>query len=124
MFAMDQTKTQGTAVPMPEEQLEGIIISPDTRRENRVPPGQSRTLKWPILDAFGAPKIDQSTWSLSISGLVNRPVTLNWAEFLALPRVKVFSDFHCVTRWSRLGNVWEGVSVKSLVELAGWRFEA
>ena len=119
MFAVDQTKTQGTAVPMPEEQLEGIIISPDTRRENRIPPGQSRTLKWPILDAFGAPKIDQSTWSLSISGLVNRPVTLNWAEFLALPRVKVFSDFHCVTRWSRLGNVWEGVSVKSLVELAG-----
>ncbi len=119
MFAMDRTKTQGTAVPMPEEQLEGIIISPDTRRENRIPPGQSRTLKWPILDAFGAPKLDQSTWSLSISGLVNQPVTLNWAQFLALPRVKVFSDFHCVTRWSRLGNVWEGVSVRCLVELSG-----
>src|SRR5262249_46924226 len=48
-----------------------------------------------------------------------RPVVLTWDEFGKLPRVKVFSDFHCVTRWSRLGNVWEGVSVKTLVELAG-----
>jgi DMSO/TMAO reductase YedYZ molybdopterin-dependent catalytic subunit len=36
-----------------------------------------------------------------------------------LPRSKVFADFHCVTRWSRLGNLWEGVRVRELLERAG-----
>jgi DMSO/TMAO reductase YedYZ molybdopterin-dependent catalytic subunit len=43
----------------------------------------------------------------------------NWEEFSHLPRRKVFSDFHCVTRWSRLGNLWEGVTTRELVQLAG-----
>ena len=119
MFAMDQTKTQGQEVAGPEAMPDGVIISPDTRRVNRIPPGQSRTLKWPILDAFGAPAMDKAKWSVSLEGLVNRPVTFNWEQFQELPRVKVFSDFHCVTRWSRLGNLWEGISVAKLVELAG-----
>ena len=119
MFAMDQTKTQGPEIAKPADQPDGVIISPDTLRANRVPQGQSRTMKWPILDAFGAPSIDKSNWNMTVSGLVNKPVSFNWNEFFNLPRVKVFSDFHCVTRWSRLGNTWEGVSTKTLVELAG-----
>lgn len=94
------------------------IISPDTNRANRIPPGQSRTDKWPVLDASGPPQIDMSRWRLEIYGLVNREVSLTWEEFNALPRVKVFSDFHCVTRWSRLDNLWEGVSTKALLDLA------
>ncbi len=43
----------------------------------------------------------------------------DWEKFYQLPRVKVFADFHCVTRWSRLGNLWEGVSTRHLLELAG-----
>ena len=95
------------------------IISPDTQRENRVPPGQSRTLKWPVLDAFGPPSIKTAEWKLSLFGLVNTPIDFTWEQFNALPRVKVFADFHCVTRWSRLGNIWEGVSVRELIERAG-----
>jgi DMSO/TMAO reductase YedYZ molybdopterin-dependent catalytic subunit len=97
----------------------GVIISPDTLRDDRVPPGQSRTPKWPVLDASGPPTIDLAKWRLRIEGLVASPAEWNWDEFRKLPRVKVFSDFHCVTRWSRLGNVWEGVSTAKLVELAG-----
>ena len=48
-FAMDYEKTQDEAIPAPEQQAEGVIISPDTRRAQRVPPGQSRTKKWPVL---------------------------------------------------------------------------
>jgi len=95
------------------------IISPDTRRANRIPPGQSRTTKWPVLDASGPPRIDLSTWTLFVRGLVNQQVEFTWAEFQQLPRVKVFADFHCVTRWSRLGNAWEGVSARELVARAG-----
>jgi len=72
-----------------------------------------------VLDASGPPKIDLATWKLRIFGLVGQEVEWNWTEFLALPRVRVFSDFHCVTRWSRLGNVWKGVSTRDLVERAG-----
>ena len=51
--------------------------------------------------------------------MVARPAEWNWPEFRELERVKVFSDFHCVTHWSRLGNTWEGVSTRKLIELAG-----
>jgi len=116
---MDSSKTQGKQVPSPEGLGEDVIVSPDTLRENRVPPRQSRTLKWPVLDASGAPSIDLSRWRFSIEGLVAKPVSWSWEEFQTLPRVKVFADFHCVTRWSRLGNLWEGVSVRELVDRAG-----
>ncbi|MFN0172180.1 MAG: sulfite oxidase-like oxidoreductase [Bryobacteraceae bacterium] len=112
-------KHQGDAVPAPEGLPADVIVSPDTRRTNRIPPGQSRTRKWPVLDAYGPPRIDLDTWQFRVSGLVGQPLTFTWAGFLQLPRVKVFSDFHCVTRWSRLGNLWEGVSTRRLVEMAG-----
>ena len=104
---------------MPSPPPGDAIISPDTQRADRVPPGQSRTSKWPVLDAGGPPSIDLKTWSFSVEGLVRAPVSLTWLEFLALPRVKVISDFHCVTRWSRLDNLWEGVSTRTLMERAG-----
>lgn len=118
-FAMDQSKTQGAAIPQPAGLDPAIIVSPDTLRANRVPPGQSRTQKWPVLDASGTPKIDLGTWKLGLFGAVQRPIDFTWQEFNKLPQTKVFSDFHCVTRWSRLGNLWQGVSTRTLVELAG-----
>lgn len=119
MFGSHDKKTQPKEIPVPGDVPEGVIISPDTYRENRIPPGQSRTLKFPVLDAFGPPRINQEEWRLTITGLVHVPIAFNWEEFNALPRVKVFADFHCVTRWSRLGNIWEGVSVKELLARAG-----
>jgi DMSO/TMAO reductase YedYZ molybdopterin-dependent catalytic subunit len=57
------------------------------------------------------------TWTLTVRGLVEAERTVTFDEFLALPRVRVLSDIHCVTRWSRLDNVWEGVSTKVLRDL-------
>ena len=96
-----------------------VIVSHDTQRGDRIPPGQSQTLKWPVLDASGPPRIEMDRWLFRLSGLVASPVEFGWEEFLALPRVKVFSDFHCVTRWSRLDNLWEGVSTRELLARAG-----
>jgi DMSO/TMAO reductase YedYZ molybdopterin-dependent catalytic subunit len=118
------SKYQDGDAPAPAEQPTGVIISPDTRRDNRIPPGQSRTRKWPVLDAFGPPHIDLANWKLDIFGAVERPLVFTLAEFQALPRVKVFADFHCVTQWSRLGNVWEGVSTRELLRRAGIKPEA
>jgi len=101
-----------------------VIISPDTERAVRIPPGQSRTRKWPVLDASGTPRVALATWQLRIFGLVEHPLTLSLEQFRDLPRVKVFADFHCVTRWSRLGNIWEGVSTRELLDRAGIKPEA
>ncbi len=110
---------QDARVLTPDDAPPDVIISPDTRRAQRIPPGQSRTRKWPVLDASGTPPVDLATWRLSLGGLVAKPTAFDWAAFTALPRVRVFADFHCVTRWSRLGNVWEGVSTRELIDRAG-----
>jgi DMSO/TMAO reductase YedYZ molybdopterin-dependent catalytic subunit len=119
MFGMDQSKTQGDEIISPRTLPSDVRISPDTQRANRLPPGQSRTKKWPVLDASGPPAIELSKWRFGLLGLVAQPKEWTWREFESLPRVKVFADFHCVTRWSRLGNIWEGVSIKTLVDMAG-----
>jgi DMSO/TMAO reductase YedYZ molybdopterin-dependent catalytic subunit len=119
MFGMDHSKDQGGEIPSAAGLDADVIVSPDTLRGARVPPGQSRTKKWPVLDASGVPAVDLSTWRFRIGGLVANPVEWNWEEFAQLPRRRVFSDFHCVTRWSRLGNLWEGVTTRDLVQRAG-----
>ena len=119
MFGMDRSKDQGDEIPSPGALAPDSIVSPDTLRPVRVPPGQSRTRKWPVLDASGPPQIDMSGWRFFMSGMVSRPMEWNWDAFSRLPRRRVFADFHCVTRWSRLGNLWEGVTTRELVHLAG-----
>ncbi|MBZ5579063.1 MAG: sulfite oxidase-like oxidoreductase [Acidobacteriia bacterium] len=119
MFAMDQTKTQGDTMPTPEGLPSDVVVSPDTLRSQRVPPGQSRTKKWPVLDASGPPPVDLDTWRFRVEGREGQAIAWNWKEFGQLPRIRVFADFHCVTRWSRLGNLWEGVSTRELIARAG-----
>jgi DMSO/TMAO reductase YedYZ molybdopterin-dependent catalytic subunit len=95
-----------------------IIISPDTRRGERLPPGQSRTAKWPVLHEGPVPPFDTGSWDLTVfpRPLVTAVQRFTWAEFLALPRVAVMADMHCVTRWSRLDNLWEGVATRELLK--------
>ena len=100
------------------------IISPDTRRENRLPPGQKATEKWPVLHYGSVHRLDAAGWSMTIDGLVEADVTVTREQFQALPRIEVFSDIHCVTRWSRYDNTWHGVSSEVIKELAAIRPEA
>ena len=112
--------------PRRAEEFEGqdVIVSPDTRRDVRIPPGQTRTRKWPVLDAHGTPELDPEAWRFEVGGLVERPLGWSLDEFLQLPPSKVYADFHCVTRWSRLDNLWGGVSTRTVAEMAGVRPEA
>ena len=99
----------------PEAYDSRVIVSPDTRRGERIPPGQSRTRKWPVLHWGTVPQVSTDDWTLEVTGLVEQPLKLTWQEFLELPQVEVVSDFHCVTQWSRLDNLWSGVSVGELL---------
>lgn len=94
------------------------------KQEPRLPPGQVLTDKWPVLHYGSVPKADLATWDFHVRGLVEEPQRWTWEEFQALPRVEVRSDIHCVTRWSRFDNVWQGVSVEGLLRRARVRPEA
>jgi DMSO/TMAO reductase YedYZ molybdopterin-dependent catalytic subunit len=91
--------------------LEGKIS-----QEGRLPPGQSLTVKFPVLHYGPVPTFDPSTWEFRVWGEVDQEVTWNWDEFLELPRTKIKMDIHCVTRWSKFDTEWEGVSLQALVQ--------
>ena len=94
------------------------------RQGQRLPPGQVLTDKWPVLHYGSVPKLDLSAWSFRVFGLVEREKRWTWEEFLSLPRVEVRNDIHCVTRWSKFDNLWQGVAVKDVLREAGVRPEA
>src|SRR5438046_1007948 len=85
------------------------------RAAGRLPPGQSLTLKWPVLHDGEVPSFDSAAWDFRVGGLVEDPIALSWAELSALPTSEVTSDFHCVTRWSTFDNRWQGVAVQEVL---------
>ncbi|MEZ0397298.1 MAG: sulfite oxidase-like oxidoreductase [Anaerolineales bacterium] len=86
------------------------------RAEKRLPPGQALTLKFPVLHYGPVPPFDPVTWDFRIWGEVEAEARWTWEEFNRLPRRQVRLDLHCVTRWSKFDTLWEGVSVRVLVE--------
>jgi len=86
------------------------------REEKRLPPGQSLTLKFPVLHYGPVPVFTPSTWDFRIWGEVEEDKSWTWDEFLKLPRTQVKMDLHCVTRWSKADTLWEGVSLKVIVD--------
>ena len=83
--------------------------------EERIPPGQTLTEKWPILTYGRVPRFNPQTWDLRVTGLVEQEQRWTYEQFMALPRTKVTADIHCVTTWSLLDSAWEGVSVRELL---------
>jgi DMSO/TMAO reductase YedYZ molybdopterin-dependent catalytic subunit len=82
----------------------------------RLPPGQHSTTDFPVLSAGPTPSIPLDAWSLSVMGEVDHPRVLRWDELMALPSEDVTVDIHCVTKWSKLGTTWRGVSVDAILE--------
>jgi DMSO/TMAO reductase YedYZ molybdopterin-dependent catalytic subunit len=86
------------------------------RNEKRLPPGQSLTVKFPVLHYGPVPRFNPATWDFRAWGEVEQEKAWTWEEFNKLPSSKVVMDIHCVTRWSKADTLWEGVSVRTLVE--------
>ena len=90
------------------------------RREDapsdRVPPGQYVTPDFPVLSAGPTPHTSLDDWDLTITGEVDGLRRWSWDEFRALPSEPVTVDIHCVTKWSKLDTVWEGVSLDTLLD--------
>ena len=83
----------------------------------RLAPGQYFTDRFPVLHAGVVPEVDLATWDFTIDGLGVGAVTLNFAEILDLPSIRVTADIHCVTKWSKFDTEWEGVAVTEVLDL-------
>ena len=81
----------------------------------RVPPGQYVVDDFPVLSAGPTPHTPLEQWSFQIGGAVAEPTSWTWEQFRALPSESFTVDIHCVTKWSKLGTVWTGVSLDTLL---------
>jgi DMSO/TMAO reductase YedYZ molybdopterin-dependent catalytic subunit len=88
----------------------------DDMPPGRVPTGQYVTGDFPVLSAGPTPRTPLEQWDFSIVGEVDEPRRWTWEQFRALPSEEVTRDIHCVTKWSKLDTVWEGVSVDTLLD--------
>ncbi len=108
------TKLKGSQVS--DEKIERLREKIAERDRERVPPGQFVTQGWPVLHYGSVPHANLATWDFRVWGLVEEPLQWSWEEFKALPRTEIVTDIHCVTRWSKLGQTWEGVPMRYVLE--------
>lgn len=85
----------------------------------RLPPGQYSTDRFPVLHTGDVPASDAAMWDFTIGGLVDRQVSLSLDEIRGMEATDIVTDIHCVTKWSKFDTRWRGVSVRSLLGLAG-----
>ncbi|PZE20746.1 sulfite oxidase-like oxidoreductase [Paenibacillus xerothermodurans] len=96
-----------------------------SRTKDRVPPGQTVTEGFPVLHYGSVPYYnDMSKWDFRVFGLVEEEATISHKEFMALPRQEYRNDIHCVTTWSKLDNVWEGIPVREVMKRVNLKPEA
>jgi len=88
----------------------------DDALANRVPPGQYLTDDFPVLSAGPTPHVALEEWRFSLVGDVDEPRRWSWDEFQALESEEITVDIHCVTKWSKLDTVWQGVRVETLLD--------
>jgi DMSO/TMAO reductase YedYZ molybdopterin-dependent catalytic subunit len=81
-----------------------------------IPPGQYVTTDFPVLSAGPTPQINLEEWTFALQ--LNRWVLgeWKWAEFQGLPQTTIKTDIHCVTKWSKLDTIWQGVSFDDLLK--------
>ena len=105
---------------MPESERQEAADALDARPTDqaRVPPGQWVTRGWPVLTYGSTPRFDPARWDLRIVGMVENPLVWDYEAFMGLPTKKVLCDIHCVTTWSLLDNVFEGVPALYVAEQA------
>lgn len=87
---------------------------------SRVPPNQHVTTKFPVLHAGNVPYYENlSKWDLQVFGLLNHPTRFTYEDLMSMPQIEQGNDIHCVTGWSKLDNVWQGISTLQLVQDLG-----
>ncbi|MFD6188482.1 molybdopterin-dependent oxidoreductase [Streptomyces sp. NPDC060275] len=81
----------------------------------RLPPGQYETTSFPVLSAGPTPRVPRETWELSVTTETGQRRAWDWDGLMALPAESPTADLHCVTKWSKFGTEWRGVSLDVLL---------
>ncbi|MGK3203427.1 sulfite oxidase-like oxidoreductase [Amycolatopsis sp. MEPSY49] len=84
-------------------------------RDADLPPGQYLTDDFPVLSAGPTPPVTADDWSFTVTTEAGVRTSWSWADLMALPAEEPTVDIHCVTRWSKLGTTWRGVSLDVLL---------
>ncbi len=84
----------------------------------RVPPGQYVEQDFPVLTAGPTPRIDTAAWAFTLDGIVAERREWSWQQLHELEFEDVPCDIHCVTKWSKLGTSFRGVSLDTLLDAA------
>jgi DMSO/TMAO reductase YedYZ molybdopterin-dependent catalytic subunit len=86
----------------------------------RLPPGQRPQASWPVLHYGPVPKFRPERWDLRVYGATRDGSMHRWdyESFQQLPRAEVAADFHCVTKFTMLDNVWSGVLAATVLDEA------
>jgi len=84
--------------------------------KQRLPPGQSLTEKWPVLQYGPVAHRQPAAWDFRVWGLVTQPMRWTYDEFLKLGHTEMTTDIHCVTRWSRFDTMFEGVPIQAVLD--------
>jgi DMSO/TMAO reductase YedYZ molybdopterin-dependent catalytic subunit len=82
----------------------------------QLPPGQYLTKDFPVLSAGPTPRVIREDWEFTVTTEAGRRHRWSWPQLLALPAERPTVDLHCVTKWSKLGTTWRGVSLDVLLE--------
>ncbi len=107
------------------ERLKRVKNVPGSGSDERVPPGQFLTEKFPVLHYGSVPVYaNLANWDLRVFGLVEQPLRFTWDALMQLPRNDQTVDIHCVTRWSKLDTQWGGIPWREFLKLIKVKPEA
>jgi DMSO/TMAO reductase YedYZ molybdopterin-dependent catalytic subunit len=130
---------QGFPSARPAQAGDEVLPWLDQPAENPVPQVLDNTLVWEDLDSWYTPKedffsiahynrpeVDESTWSLEITGLVQNPLTLTLDDLKSWPRQELDFTLECSGNhglpflWGGIGNArWAGTPLAPLLDEAG-----
>jgi len=71
----------------------------------------------------GPQQVDRGKYRLTVSGEVDRPLSLTYEEVRALPSFQKATTLNCVEGWSRT-YLWQGVRIGDLLDKAGYSPDA
>lgn len=111
------------ALPMPRSTAEPIPSDAQVELEGMPPFVTPNDEFYRIDTALAVPRVDPTTWQLRIHGLVDRELTMDFAELLAEPMIEKHLTLTCVSNpvgGDLAGNAtWLGVPVRTLLERVG-----
>lgn len=82
-------------------------------------PGGNAWQYYTVVDGY--PSESDAQWELTVDGMVERPLSLRYADLTAMPATHLLRDFQCVTGWRVPKVHWSGVALSELLTQAGVR---